>query len=114
MAATIGKSLNAHKKQSRGDAKRTTGNMNHGISPHPPSTLGGSTQERSPPSFGILTPKEAAAWLRVSQSFLAKARMRNTGPPFIAIGRAIRYCEADLIRWIRSQSSTGSNDLGPS
>jgi hypothetical protein len=113
MTATIGP-LNVHKAQSRGDATRMTRNMNHGISPHPASIPSGSTH--SPPSFVILTPKEAAAWLRVSQSFLAKSRMRGDGPPFIAIGRAIRYSESALIQWIRSQHrlSTGSNDLGPS
>ncbi len=38
----------------------------------------------------LLTSKEAAAELKVSESFLAKARMRGTGPAFIQIGRAVR------------------------
>ena len=42
----------------------------------------------------LLTPKEAAQLLKVSESWLAKARMRGDGPPFIKIGRAIRYSEA--------------------
>jgi hypothetical protein len=49
----------------------------------------------------LLTPREAAMRLRVSESFLAKARMRGDGPPFIRIGRSIRYCEADLVQWMR-------------
>jgi len=60
-------------------------------------------QERSPPSFVLLTPKEAATRLRVSLSFLAKARMRGDGPPFIPIGRSIRYSESALVQWMRSQ-----------
>jgi predicted DNA-binding transcriptional regulator AlpA len=29
--------------------------------------------------------------------------MRGGGPPFIAIGRSIRYSESALIQWMRSQ-----------
>jgi Helix-turn-helix domain len=76
--------------------------MNHRIAQRPASTAGGSTQERSAPSFVLLTPKEAAARLRVSVSFLAKARMRGDGPPFIAIGRSIRYSETALLLWMRA------------
>ena len=46
--------------------------------------------------FELLTPKEAAQFLRMSVSFLAKARMRGTGPAFIQIGRAVRYSRAAL------------------
>jgi hypothetical protein len=44
----------------------------------------------------LLTPKEAADELKVSESFLAKARMRGTGPTFIQLGRAVRYSRAAL------------------
>jgi predicted DNA-binding transcriptional regulator AlpA len=50
----------------------------------------------------LLTPKEAAALLKVSISWLAKARMRGDGPPFIKIGRCIRYSQAALQQWIKS------------
>ena len=58
---------------------------------------GGGSIER------LLTPKEAANLLRVSLSWLAKARMRGDGPPYIQIGRAIRYSEAALLQWMRSR-----------
>ena len=51
----------------------------------------------------FLTPKEAAELLKVSLSWLAKARMRGDGPPFIKIGRCIRYSEAALQEWAKSQ-----------
>jgi predicted DNA-binding transcriptional regulator AlpA len=51
----------------------------------------------------VLTPKEAAQRLRLSSSWLAKARMRGDGPPYIQIGRAIRYTEAALIQWMKSR-----------
>jgi len=64
----------------------------------------------SPPSFVLLTPKEVAARLRVSQSFLAKSRVRGDGPPFIAIGRSIRYSESALIQWLRSQQRLSTTE----
>ena len=51
--------------------------------------------------FELMTPKEAAAFLRLSESWLAKARMRKEGPPFIQIGRSIRYARAALLRWLK-------------
>ena len=52
----------------------------------------------------LLMPKEAAQFLRVSLSWLAKSRMRGDGPPFIQIGRrGIRYSEAALRQWLKSQ-----------
>lgn len=51
----------------------------------------------------FLTPKDAAEILKVSVSWLAKSRMRGDGPPFIKIGRCIRYSEAALQEWAKSQ-----------
>ena len=36
----------------------------------------------------LLTTRDAAAFLRLSQSWLAKARMRGDGPPYVKIGRS--------------------------
>jgi predicted DNA-binding transcriptional regulator AlpA len=47
----------------------------------------------------LLTPKEAAHFLRVSVSWLAKARMRGDGPPYILLGRSVRYRECDLTQY---------------
>ena len=44
----------------------------------------------------LLTPREAADFLRVSTSWLAKARMRGDGPPYAKLGRSIRYREGAL------------------
>ncbi len=45
----------------------------------------------------LLTESEAANFLRVSESWLAKARMRGDGPPYVKIGRLIRYGESTLV-----------------
>ena len=58
----------------------------------------------------LMTPKEAAHFLRVSLSWLAKARMRGDGPPFIKIGRAIRYAEAALLQWMKSRQRLSTSE----
>jgi len=42
-------------------------------------------------------------FLKVSLSWLAKARMRGDGPPYICVGRSIRYAETALIQWMKSR-----------
>jgi predicted DNA-binding transcriptional regulator AlpA len=57
------------------------------------------------PSSGerLLPPNDAANFLRVSVSFLAKARMRGDGPPYVKLGRSVRYRESDLVHWMKSR-----------
>jgi predicted DNA-binding transcriptional regulator AlpA len=59
----------------------------------------------------MLTSPEASDVLRLSESWLAKARMRGDGPPYAKMGRSIRYPESELLQWMRShlRSSTSSN-----
>ena len=51
----------------------------------------------------LLTPADAANYLRLSASWLAKSRMRGYGPPYVKLGRSIRYREADLGQWMKSR-----------
>jgi predicted DNA-binding transcriptional regulator AlpA len=50
----------------------------------------------------LLTPRETAKFLRVSESWLAKARMCGDGPPFMLFGRSVRYGGGGLVRWMKS------------
>jgi hypothetical protein len=59
----------------------------------------------------LLTSKEAADELKVSESFLAKARMRGTGPAFIQLGRAIRYSRSALEAYKALQTRTSTSQL---
>ena len=64
------------------------------------------TQPASPlkaDNMGLLTPEAAAGFLQVSPSWLAKARERRDGPPYIRVGRSVRYREAGLVEWIKSR-----------
>jgi hypothetical protein len=56
----------------------------------------------------LLTPKEAAKFLRVSESFLAKARMRGDGPRYRKLSRAVRYAMSDLLAWLKACAKTST------
>jgi predicted DNA-binding transcriptional regulator AlpA len=58
----------------------------------------------------LLTAKEAGVRLKVSLSWLAKARMRGDGPPYICVGRSIRYDESALIQWMKSRRRLSTSE----
>jgi hypothetical protein len=58
----------------------------------------------------LLTPKEESQLLRVSLSWLAKARMRGDGPPYIKVGRSIRYTGPGNLQWMRSRQRFSTSD----
>ena len=67
--------------------------------------------QKSPAStIVLLPPKEAARLLKVSLSWAAKARMRGDGPPYIRVGRSIRYTEAALIQWMKSRQRLSTSE----
>lgn len=57
----------------------------------------------------LLTPTETADRLRVSLSWLAKARMQGDGPPFVKFGRSIRYAEGTLVQFIKANLRQSTN-----
>jgi hypothetical protein len=65
--------------------------------------MSGSNRAPAAGDLELLTPKETAAFLRLSVSWLAKARMNREGPPFMLFGRSVRYSKEALIRWAKSQ-----------
>jgi predicted DNA-binding transcriptional regulator AlpA len=68
-------------------------------------------QRPATPAFVLLTPKEAARLLKVSGSWLAKARMRGDGPPYIQVSpRSIRYTEAALVQWMKSRQRLSTSE----
>jgi predicted DNA-binding transcriptional regulator AlpA len=73
-----------------------------------PLSTNKATQKLS--AIVLLTPKEAARILKVSLSWLAKARMRGDGPPFIRLGRSIRYAEASLLQWMNAQQCVSTSE----
>jgi predicted DNA-binding transcriptional regulator AlpA len=59
----------------------------------------------------LLTPKEATQFFRLSLSWLAKARMRGDGPPYVKLGRSVRYREGDLVRWLKSRARQSTSEM---
>lgn len=52
-----------------------------------------------PERIESLSPGDAAKILGLATSTLAKMRCWGGGPPFLKLGRAIRYLRADCIAW---------------
>jgi predicted DNA-binding transcriptional regulator AlpA len=52
----------------------------------------------------LLNESETAKFLAVSVRTLQAWRTRELGPPFVRLGRAIRYRLKDLIEWVRSKT----------
>jgi excisionase family DNA binding protein len=52
----------------------------------------------------FLTEKEAARLISVSNRTLQAWRCRNAGPPFVRMGRAIRYHRCELILWMTANT----------
>lgn len=57
----------------------------------------------------LLTRDEAAEYLRVTRSYLARAG--SEGPPYVQIGRLIRYRLADIQLWLADHTVTAAADF---
>ena len=58
----------------------------------------------------LLTTKEAASFLNVSSSWLAKARISGYGPRFIKIGRSVRYSLQALEEFKRAHARGSTSE----
>jgi predicted DNA-binding transcriptional regulator AlpA len=65
---------------------------------------------KAPAPDVLLNTCEAAQCLGVSESFLAKARMQGTGPPYRKLGRSVRYAPGDLNQYLLACSRTSTAD----
>lgn len=62
----------------------------------------------------LLTAREAAERLKLSESYLEKARIRGDGPRFVRLGRSIRYRLEDLEAWVASRAAGSTSEYGAS
>ncbi len=51
----------------------------------------------------LLDTQAASALLGCSTAALAKFRTERRGPPYVRVGRLIRYRRLDLVRWVKSR-----------
>ena len=52
----------------------------------------------------LLREQDAADFLSLSVRTLQSWRIRVAGPPFVQVGRAVRYRRRDLIVWIEANT----------
>jgi hypothetical protein len=60
----------------------------------------------------LLRPKQAADFLGLGESTLAKLRISGGGPLFRKFGRSVRYAFDDLQRWADERSRRSTSDSG--
>lgn len=61
-------------------------------------------QSAPKPHDGLWTPQVLAAFLGVPVKTLYSWRYLGTGPPFIRVGRHLRYRRADVETWLAEQT----------
>ena len=57
-------------------------------------------------SSPLLTPQEAAEFLRSKDRTLERWRSTGDGPPFVKVGRKVVYRLTDLNAWLEQQRRT--------
>jgi predicted DNA-binding transcriptional regulator AlpA len=74
------------------------------------STPSGPSAANRPTTAPILlTPKQAARHLNLSESWLAKRRVNGDGPPYVKLGGAVRYAEASLQQWMKGEQRNSTS-----
>jgi predicted DNA-binding transcriptional regulator AlpA len=63
-----------------------------------------------PDLAALLTGREAAALLRLSERTMERHRASGTGPRYLALGRAIRYRRRDLLDWIERAARQSTSE----
>jgi predicted DNA-binding transcriptional regulator AlpA len=51
----------------------------------------------------LMTRKQAAAWLEMTEAALSQMAVRGEGPKYVRAGRSVRYRAADLAEWLESR-----------
>ena len=59
-----------------------------------------------------LRPKEAAAYVKSSESTLAKKRLKGNGPTYTKFGRLVLYAKRDLDDFLASRRRLSTSDPG--
>lgn len=59
----------------------------------------------------LMTGREAAALVRLSERTMERHRTAGTGPRYIALGRAVRYRRRDLHDWIERGTRQSTSEV---
>jgi excisionase family DNA binding protein len=58
----------------------------------------------------LLTQRDAATLLRLSERTLERLRVSGAGPVYVKAGRLVRYREADLEAWIAARTINSTSE----
>ena len=71
------------------------------------------SHEHNPTIQAVLRPAAAAAYIGLTQSTLAKRRLRGDGPVFVKLGaKAVGYRLEDLDAWLAENVRRSTSDPG--
>jgi len=59
----------------------------------------------------LLTPPQTGNLLGVSDSWLAKARLRGDGPRYVKVGRSVRYPKLYVQDYLRLRTRNSTSEL---
>ena len=59
-----------------------------------------------------LRPQEAAAYVKSSESTLAKKRLKGNGPTYTKFGRLVLYAKRDLDKFLASHRRLSTSEAG--
>jgi predicted DNA-binding transcriptional regulator AlpA len=59
----------------------------------------------------LLTASQTGKLLGVSDSWLAKARLRGDGPRYVKIGRSVRYPRSYVLEYLRLRTRSSTSEL---
>lgn len=60
----------------------------------------------------LMTPAEAARYLRTTEANLAYLRKRRSGPPYSKLGRQVRYRRERVDEWLAQQERPARGGVG--
>jgi predicted DNA-binding transcriptional regulator AlpA len=59
----------------------------------------------------LMNEEGLAEWLGISQSAIAKMRVRGDGPRFLKLGRRVAYDPADVQAWLDARRVNSTSEL---
>jgi len=65
---------------------------------------------RTPVAVSLLRERDVALCLNVSLHLLRKWRRTKKGPPWLKLGRAVRYSDVELQRWLSTKSAANRSE----
>lgn len=58
----------------------------------------------------LMTQKELCAYIGKSEAWAERARLDGSGPPYVKLGRSVRYRASDVEDWINKTLRESTSD----